>query len=178
MHDIGDVREGRRTPIDVVMEHGGMDFAAACAWLGERLGVHPESAPEFSESSLALRFAGGTVTSCATSTPGVGGFVGTAGGGISRRRGGSSTSRNAYVVKQRTSFANVEQEPTAIACAKTAAGVVTLARVDRRLVATDEQWDADPWMLNTPVAWSTSARGNAAGRGRRLHDQDDGGRSG
>ena len=37
--DMGDVREGRRTPIDVVMEHGGMDFAAACAWLGERLGV-------------------------------------------------------------------------------------------------------------------------------------------
>jgi len=37
-----------------------------------------------------------------------------------------------------------------IASAKTVAAIVTLARADRRLAATTEQWDADPWLLNTP----------------------------
>jgi putative DNA primase/helicase len=34
--------------------------------------------------------------------------------------------------------------------AKTVAAVVQLARADRRLAATTGQWDADPWLLNTP----------------------------
>jgi putative DNA primase/helicase len=38
----------------------------------------------------------------------------------------------------------------AIASAKTRAAVVSLAGEDRRLAATIEQWDADPWLLNTP----------------------------
>ena len=38
----------------------------------------------------------------------------------------------------------------AVAGAKTVAAVVTLARADRRLAATVDQWDADPWLLNTP----------------------------
>jgi putative DNA primase/helicase len=29
--------------------------------------------------------------------------------------------------------------------------VITLARADRRLAATSDQWDADPWLLNTPA---------------------------
>lgn len=37
-----------------------------------------------------------------------------------------------------------------IASAKTVAAVERLARADRRLAATVDQWDADPWMLNTP----------------------------
>jgi putative DNA primase/helicase len=37
----------------------------------------------------------------------------------------------------------------AIASAKAVAAVVTLARADRRLAATVDQWDADPWLLNT-----------------------------
>jgi putative DNA primase/helicase len=37
-----------------------------------------------------------------------------------------------------------------LASAKTVAAVVTLARADRRLAATISQWDADPWLLNTP----------------------------
>ena len=37
-----------------------------------------------------------------------------------------------------------------IASARTVAAVTTLARVDRRLAATAEQWDNDPWLLNTP----------------------------
>jgi putative DNA primase/helicase len=34
--------------------------------------------------------------------------------------------------------------------AKTVAAVVTLARADRLIAATHEQWDADPWLLGTP----------------------------
>jgi phage/plasmid-associated DNA primase len=34
--------------------------------------------------------------------------------------------------------------------AKTVAAVVQLARADRRIAATTQQWDADPWLLNTP----------------------------
>jgi putative DNA primase/helicase len=37
-----------------------------------------------------------------------------------------------------------------IASAKTVAAVASLARTDRRLAATAAQWDADPWLLNTP----------------------------
>jgi putative DNA primase/helicase len=38
----------------------------------------------------------------------------------------------------------------AIASAKTIYAVERLARSDRRLAATVDQWDADPWQLNTP----------------------------
>ena len=34
--------------------------------------------------------------------------------------------------------------------AKMVAAVQTLARADRRIAATVDQWDADPWLLNTP----------------------------
>jgi putative DNA primase/helicase len=39
----------------------------------------------------------------------------------------------------------------AIASAKTAAAVERLAKSDRRIAATVDQWDADSWPLNTPV---------------------------
>ena len=38
--------------------------------------------------------------------------------------------------------------PKPIASAKTVAAVETLARDDRRIAATIDQWDADPWLLN------------------------------
>lgn len=38
----------------------------------------------------------------------------------------------------------------ALASAKTVAAVERLAKADRRLAATIDQWDADPWLLNTP----------------------------
>jgi len=36
-----------------------------------------------------------------------------------------------------------------VASAKTVAAVVSLARADRQHAATTDQWDADPWLLNT-----------------------------
>jgi putative DNA primase/helicase len=43
-----------------------------------------------------------------------------------------------------------------IASAKTVAAVERLARADRRLAATTDQWDADPWLLNTPSGVRTA----------------------
>jgi putative DNA primase/helicase len=49
-------------------------------------------------------------------------------------------------------IANTTTKETAkkIASAKTRAAVVSLAQSDRRIAATLAQWDADPWLLNTP----------------------------
>ena len=44
-----------------------------------------------------------------------------------------------------------ETAKAAIASAKTIAAVERLARADRRIAATVDQWDADPWFLNTPA---------------------------
>jgi putative DNA primase/helicase len=46
--------------------------------------------------------------------------------------------------------ANKPGERRRIASAKTRAAVVALAGEDKRLAATVEQWDVDPWLLNTP----------------------------
>jgi putative DNA primase/helicase len=42
------------------------------------------------------------------------------------------------------------KEAKAIASAKTVSAVAGLVRSDRRLAATGDQWDTDPWLLNTP----------------------------
>lgn len=42
------------------------------------------------------------------------------------------------------------KKAAALASAKTVAAVSMLARADRRLAATADQWDTDPWLLNTP----------------------------
>jgi putative DNA primase/helicase len=46
--------------------------------------------------------------------------------------------------------ANSLTEAKKIASIKTCTAVVTLAGVDPRIAAGVEQWDADPWLLNTP----------------------------
>jgi putative DNA primase/helicase len=49
-------------------------------------------------------------------------------------------------------FSSLEKEAIArqIASAKTTASIISLARADRQIAATTEQWDNDPWLLNTP----------------------------
>jgi hypothetical protein len=48
VHDIGDERHGRRTPIDLVIEHGGRTFAEATEWLRQRLGI---SSPAYASAA-------------------------------------------------------------------------------------------------------------------------------
>jgi putative DNA primase/helicase len=43
-----------------------------------------------------------------------------------------------------------KQEAKQVASAKTRAAVVSLAQSDRQIAAKLDQWDADPWLLNTP----------------------------
>jgi putative DNA primase/helicase len=43
------------------------------------------------------------------------------------------------------------KEALGTASSKAAAGIVALARADRRIAATADQWDSDPWLLNTPA---------------------------
>ena len=45
---------------------------------------------------------------------------------------------------------NQPKAANALASAKTVAAVERLAKADRRIAATVEQWDSDPWLLNTP----------------------------
>ena len=45
---------------------------------------------------------------------------------------------------------NKDNVAKALASAKTVAAVERLATADQRLAATTDQWDADPWLLNTP----------------------------
>jgi putative DNA primase/helicase len=54
------------------------------------------------------------------------------------------------IVREAAATCNKAKTASMIASAKTVAAVERLARSDRRLAATIDQWDADPWLLNTP----------------------------
>jgi hypothetical protein len=46
VHDMGDAREGKRTPLDLVMEYGKKDLPAGSAWLRDQLGLPAEAPAE------------------------------------------------------------------------------------------------------------------------------------
>src|SRR5262249_545212 len=52
--------------------------------------------------------------------------------------------------REESARCNMAPTAKALASAKTRAAVVSLAREDRRLAATVDQWDTDLWLLNTP----------------------------
>jgi putative DNA primase/helicase len=52
--------------------------------------------------------------------------------------------------RQAATQCNKEKMANAIASAKTVYAIERLAHSYRRLAATVDQWDADPWLLNTP----------------------------
>ena len=54
------------------------------------------------------------------------------------------------VCREAAARCNTDKIAAALASAKTVAAVANLARSDRRLAATVDQWDIDPWSLNTP----------------------------
>jgi putative DNA primase/helicase len=55
------------------------------------------------------------------------------------------------ICREASSECNKPKTSSILASAKTVAAVERLAKADRRLAATSEQWDADPWLLNTPA---------------------------
>jgi putative DNA primase/helicase len=64
---------------------------------------------------------------------------------------------------------NREKMALSIASAKTVAAVERLARSDRRLAATVDQWDIDPWLLNTPDGVIDLRTGNMRKHSPRDH---------
>ncbi len=54
------------------------------------------------------------------------------------------------VCRDEAAMCNEPRVAKALASGATVAAVERLARADRRLAATTDQWDADPWALNTP----------------------------
>jgi putative DNA primase/helicase len=54
------------------------------------------------------------------------------------------------VCRAAASECNKPRIAAVLASAKTVAAVERLAKSDRRIAATASQWDADPWLLNTP----------------------------
>ena len=55
------------------------------------------------------------------------------------------------IIREAAASCNEPKVASMIASAKTVAAIVSLARADRRLAATIDQWDTDPWLLNTPT---------------------------
>jgi putative DNA primase/helicase len=104
--------------------------------------------PEFSDESLALRFT--------AKHSGEARYVAAWGRWLlwnGSRWEFDTTMRAFDLARMVARVASAEAEgkiASAIASAKTVAAIVTLARVDRRHAATVEQWDGDPWLLNTP----------------------------
>jgi putative DNA primase/helicase len=105
----------------------------------------PLSSP--SDDAIALRFRSDTPQTCGLSQTGASGCAITAGNG-------GMTTRCMLVILLETCRASAEEfdykTAIKIASAKTISAVESLARSDRRLAATVDQWDADPWLLNTP----------------------------
>jgi putative DNA primase/helicase len=58
--------------------------------------------------------------------------------------------RSRRICREAAAECNKPKIASAIASAKTVAAVERLARCDRRLAASVEQWDVEPWLLNTP----------------------------
>jgi putative DNA primase/helicase len=72
------------------------------------------------------------------------------------------------VCRKASSECNKAKISAVIASAKTVAAVERLAKADRKHAATVDQWDADPWLLNTPQAVIDLRTGK-----RRAHCPDD-----
>ena len=54
------------------------------------------------------------------------------------------------VCREAAADCNKPKVSALIASAKTVAAIERLAKADRQHAATVDQWDADPWLLNTP----------------------------
>lgn len=72
------------------------------------------------------------------------------------------------VCREAAASCNNDKVAAAIASAKTVAAVERLAKSDRRLASTTDQWDSDPWLLNTPKGTVDLRTGRM-----RHHDQRD-----
>src|SRR4051794_27703182 len=87
-----------------------------------------------------------TSMSLDTSRPGALGSSGMASGGSPSEPSEPTRWRRFWRVTQSSGAANAKR----LLSAKTTAAIENLARSDRRVAATPEIWNAEPWLLNTP----------------------------
>jgi putative DNA primase/helicase len=111
--------------------------------------AHQIRPPEFTDDALALRFADRHVNSLR--------YVATLGrwflwDGQRWRIDETLIARHhaREVCRQASMQCNQAKVAKLIASAKTIYAVERLAQADRRIAATVDEWDADPWVLNTP----------------------------
>ena len=73
-----------------------------------------------------------------------------------------SRDRSRKICREASVQCNQPKVSKLVASAKTVGAVERLAQSDRRLAATVDQWDADPWSLNTPDGIIDLKSGNGA----------------
>ncbi len=130
------------------------------AWLRERLPPEPEGEaepevnddarpPEFTDEALALEFSARYADRLRYVAAWGRWFI--RGPAVWRE---DQTMRafdlSRAVCRNASAECNEARVASSIASAKTVAAVERLAKADRRHAATVDQWDADPWLLNTP----------------------------
>ncbi len=72
------------------------------------------------------------------------------------------------ICREAAASCNMAKVAGMLASAKTVAAVERLTKADRRIAATIDQWDSDPWLLNTPDGVIDLRTGQ-----RRAHRPDD-----
>lgn len=129
--------------VDVDKLRAKNDAEASCEWTGNFL------APAFSDEALALRFAEAHAADLR--------YVAAWGRWLSwtGTHWRFDSTLRAFdlareICRQAAASCNNAKTAKTIASAQAVAAVERLAKTDRRLAATVEQWDADPWLLNTP----------------------------
>jgi putative DNA primase/helicase len=110
-------------------------------------GVRP---PEFSDDALALRFADRHVGNLRYVATHMSTWLYWDGVRWQPDHTLRAFSCSRLICRAMAASCNKSRHRKELASAKTVAAVERLARSDRRLAATVEQWDADPWLLNTP----------------------------
>ncbi len=138
------------------------DLDAVLAWTRNSSGKFPSTAGlepgELSDADIPARYADDALALRFTGQYGVGLRYTSAWGRWNRWTGSRWEPDETLAVFDlarkvcRSESATCENERIAarIASAQTVSAVERLARADRRHAATVDQWDADPWLLNTP----------------------------
>lgn len=117
--------------------------------------VTPEIAPPFSEEAIALEFAAEHAGHLRYVAKWGRWYL------FDGKRWTVDEKRTTYTLARRVcretaelaaqTLSNRSNSAKNIASSKTRAAIVSLASDDERLAATFDQWDADPWLLNTPA---------------------------
>jgi P4 family phage/plasmid primase-like protien len=173
VHDLGDPNEGKRTPIDLVIEHGGEpDAPAAAQWLALQLGIEFETAgqlaDDFSHDGLALALGRAWLDHARHVALWGRWLFWTGGRGAtwqSDERLDHLTRTRHYLRARADSFVQAATEgklpgidvelakkiAKTLRSAQTIASVASLARSNPELAATVDQWDRNPHSLGTPA---------------------------